>query len=178
MKGLIDRWCPRAELIEGRFRGSTGLRLRAEIPKICIELNEKGCDVFSFITDANNADWTRVAKQQSELVPAEFEHCTVSGVAARNIESWLCADKGWISQETDRNASDFDIEDPKGVFQSALGITGYDKKEAEIASLVLRAPLKNWIQYSSSFERFYKNARKLANSLNCSMPDELSPRGG
>lgn len=121
VQGLIDRWCPQAELIEGRFRGSTGLRLRVEIPQICIELNEKGCDVFLFITDANDADWMRVAKQQSELVPAQFEHCTVSGVADRNIESWLCADKEWIAQETSRNASDFDVDDPKGVFQLFIG---------------------------------------------------------
>ncbi len=39
VKGLTDRWCPQAEFIEGRFRGSTGLRLRAEIPQICIVLS-------------------------------------------------------------------------------------------------------------------------------------------
>jgi hypothetical protein len=165
VKGLTGRWCPQAELIEGRFRGSTGLRLRAEIPKICIELNEKGCDVFLFLTDANDAVWTEVAKNQSRLVPAQFKH-------------WLCADKEWIARETGHSANDFDVEDPKGIFESVLGITGRDKKETEIASLVSRAPLKNWIQHSASFERFYRNARKLANALNCAMPDELAPRGG
>ncbi len=173
VKGLVDRWCPHAELIEGKFRGSTGLRLRAEIPQICAELREKGCGVFLFITDANDADWTEVVKQQSKLVPEQFKHCAISGVADRNIESWLCADKEWISQEIGCLAKAFDIEDPKGVFQSALGITGYDKKEAEIASLVCRAPFKNWIQNSQSFARFYRDARRLANFLKCSMPDEL-----
>ncbi|MGH9844983.1 MAG: hypothetical protein ACREEM_40215 [Blastocatellia bacterium] len=177
VKGLADRWCPQAELIEGRFRGSTGLRLRAEIPKICIELSEKGCDVFLFLTDANTAAWKEVAKNQSKLVPARFKHCTLSGVADRNIESWLRTDKEWIARETGRSASDFDVEDPKGIFESALGITGRDKKETEIASLVSRAPLKNWIQHSKSFERFYRDARKLANSLKCSMPDELTQPG-
>lgn len=100
VKGLADRWCPQAELIEGRFRGSTGLRLRAEIPKICIELSAKGCDVFFFLTDANDAVWTEVVKQQRKRVPAQFKHCTVSGVADRNIESWLCTDKEWIARET------------------------------------------------------------------------------
>lgn len=77
-----------------------------------------------------------------------------------------------------RSADDFDVEDPKGIFQSALGITGRDKKETEITSLVRRAPLGNWIQYSVSFKRFYRGARKLANALNCAIPDELAPRVG
>lgn len=173
VRGLAERWCPKAELVEGRFRGSTSLRLRAEIPQVCIELDQKDCDVFLFLTDANDADWTEVSSAQGRRVPAEFEHRTVSGVADRNIECWLCRDKDWIAQQTGRDPDSFNVEDPKHAFQSALGITGRDRKELEIA-LVMRAPLKSWIQNQVSFERFYRSARRLANSLNCDMPDELS----
>jgi hypothetical protein len=32
LKGLQRRWCPSAELLEGRFRGTTGQSARREIP--------------------------------------------------------------------------------------------------------------------------------------------------
>lgn len=170
--GLKERWCPSAALVEGRFRGSTGLRLRAEIPQICRELDWRGCQAMVFLTDANKRPWREVGASQRERVPPEFAHRTVSAVADRNVECWLCADRDWIAGKTGRPASEFDGVDPKGVFELALGISRRNRNEAEISSLVREAPLGNWIARSPSFEDLYEKARRMRRSVECSIPNE------
>ena len=46
LHGLRDRWCPQAELVEGRFRGQV---LRSQIAKECRILTEKGADLIVFL---------------------------------------------------------------------------------------------------------------------------------
>jgi hypothetical protein len=46
INGLKERWCEKATLIEGHFRGSTHLSQRREIAKICHELNSKEADLL------------------------------------------------------------------------------------------------------------------------------------
>jgi len=53
LEGLRRRWCPQAELIEGRFRGRSGQSQRREIPQTCLELVTKGTEVVVFLRDAN-----------------------------------------------------------------------------------------------------------------------------
>jgi len=178
--GLQRRWCPEAELVQGRFRGTTGLRLRAEIPSICSELDAKGCAVIVFLTDANTSASDKVAeieRTQKRHVSPVLASRVLSGVAARNIESWLCCDRNWIAGQTQRDPADFSVDDPKRVFESAMNITPSNRQEAAIADLVSDAPLKQWISRSRSFERFYEDARTLSQSalgksLGCSMPNE------
>ena len=175
LTGFKQRWCPNAELIPGRFRGSTKLRLRAEIPQICQELDNKGCTVMVFLTDANTSipqDVLRIAQAQQGHVPVQFSHRVLSGVTARNVECWLCADSNWIAGETGRTAAEFDVENPKGVLEAALGINSRDRKEELIASLVQKAPVKQWILRSRSFERFYDDARNLGQTSGCAIPNE------
>jgi hypothetical protein len=178
--GLQRRWCPNSKLIEGRFRGTTDLRLRAEIPMICRELEAKQCDIIVFLTDANSdslQDLGEIERNQKQKVPPEFIPRVLSGVAARNVESWLCADRDWIAGVTGRIPAEFDVGDPKGVFESAMEITSSNKREDAIADLVRRAPLRQWITRSRSFERFYDEARLLGQSawgksLQCAIPNE------
>jgi hypothetical protein len=174
ISGLKERWCPQAELVEGRFRGSTGLSLRREINKICLELNSKGCDIFVFLTDSNNQTWREVLRGQIERVPNEFRYRALCGVAERNIECWLCADADWIANRTGKASIDFRVDDPKSIFNKAMGVSARDSKETEIASLIADVPMKNWIARSESFAAFYREARRIGNSINCLMPDEQS----
>lgn len=155
LNGLNQRWCPHAQLIEGSFRGTSGLSQRREIPKICIELVAKGAEFIVFLRDANNEDWREVLKTYEGHCRADHKHLTIFGVCDRNIECWLCADVGWIAKETGHQPSEFRMTDPKEAFEKAMHITGFDRKEQEIALLVKRAPLRNWLS-NRSFEEFYE----------------------
>jgi hypothetical protein len=59
------------------------------------------------------------------------------------------------------------VDDPKNVFESAMRITTFDKKEDEIASLVSKAPLHRWLSSSKSFEAFYDAVRQKSKSFAC-----------
>jgi len=154
LHGLKQRWCPHAELVEGSFRGTSGLSQRREIPKVCIELIAKGVELIFFLRDANNENWREVLQAYEGDCRTEHKHLTIFGVCDRNIECWLCADADWIAKETGRRPDEFRVTDPKEIFEKAMQITGFDRKEQEIATLVQRAPLRNWLT-NRSFEEFY-----------------------
>jgi len=154
LNGLNQRWCPHAQLIEGSFRGTSGLSQRREIPKVCIELVAKGAELIVFLRDANNENWREVLQAYESDCRAEHRHLTIFGVCDRNIECWLCADADWIAKETGRQPDEFRVTDPKEVFEKTMQITGVDRKEQEIAMVVQRAPLKNWLS-NRSFKEFY-----------------------
>ncbi|GAB4420101.1 MAG: hypothetical protein Fur0044_16850 [Anaerolineae bacterium] len=172
LEGLRRRWCPEATLIEGAFRGASHISLRRDIPKICLELAHKGAKVFVFLTDANSQDWRQVRQHESELIPSEFRHLTLYGVADRNIECWLAADRTYLAQQLGISPKVLKVDDPKDIVEKELGITRHDKREEEIASLVYNAPLHNWLKKSSSFEAFYEDARILSKQEGVSIPNE------
>ena len=122
------------QLVEGAFRGTSGLSQRREIPKVCIELIAKGVELIVFLRDANNEDWREVLKAYEGGCRAEHQHLAIFGVCDRNVECWLCADADWLAKETQREAAAFRVDDPKSAFEQAMGITGSDKKEPEIAA--------------------------------------------
>jgi hypothetical protein len=106
---------------------------------VCIELIAKGVELIVFLRDANNEDWRDVLEADEERCRSGHKHLTIFGVCDRNVECWLCADPDWIAHETQRQPTEFRVENPKDVFQEAIGIRGSDKEE-EIALLVLRGP--------------------------------------
>jgi hypothetical protein len=170
--GLKERWCPHAQLIQGAFRGTSGLSQRREIPKVCIELAAKGAEVIVFLRDANNEQWRQVLVAYEGDCRPEHRHIAVFGVCERNVECWLCADAEWIAKETHGEAAAFRVDDPKSAFAGAMGITGFDKKEQEIASLVQRAPLKNWLS-NPSFKEFYDRLRAKSKERGCRIENLL-----
>jgi hypothetical protein len=172
LKGLRQRWCPDAELIEGSFRGASGLSLRRDIPRICRELDHKGASVAVFLTDANKQDWRQVKQQESNCVPPEFSYRTLYGVADRNIECWLAADRDYLARRLGISPGPLKASDPKGVFEHTLGITSYDRKEEEIAAIVCDAPLWSWLKLSPSFESFYEDAWLLSKRQRYVIPNE------
>ena len=157
--GLKDRWCEDAEMIEGAFRGSTGLSLRRELAKICDDLfSQKRCDVIVFLSDADNANWREIQRREVGKLPDPIRPFAVYGMADRNIECWLCADAQYIAEKTHRAVAGFNVDDPKGAFESAMGVSRDDKRESEIAQLVRDAHahvLQRWLRKSKSFKDFY-----------------------
>lgn len=154
LKGLRNRWCPGVELIEGQFRGRSGQSQRREIRKTCTELISKGADLIIFMRDANDENWREVMKEDRNRCESSRCHIAVFAVCDRNIECWLCADRDWIAKRCGRTSAEFAVSDPKGVFESALEISTFDRKEDDIASIVCEAPLNNWLR-NRSFEVLY-----------------------
>ncbi|OHB77500.1 MAG: hypothetical protein A2Z25_23615 [Planctomycetes bacterium RBG_16_55_9] len=168
LKGLQIRWCPDAELLEGRFRGTSGQSQRREIPNTCVEIVFKGADIIVFLRDANDEQWRDVLKKDQDRCHSEHQHLTIFSVCDRNVECWLCADADWIAKETGKAPSDFRVPYPKRAFESALGISSFDRKEEEIAQLVTKAPLKNWLT-NRSFEDFYNQLWQKSKEHGCSI---------
>ena len=172
LEGLRMRWCRDAALIEGSFRGASSISLRRDIRRICRELGHKGASVVVFLADAKEQDWRQVKRRESDCVPVEFQHMTLYGVADRNIECWLAADRDYLAGCLNIPPKALDASDPKGVIERALGVTSYDRKEEDIALMVHDAPLRNWLNRSPSFEAFYEDARVLGKREGCSIPNE------
>ena len=134
--GLKDRWCEDAEMIEGAFRGSTGLSLRRELAKICKDLFwHKSCDVLVIVSDADVANWRTVQRREVKKLPDDMQSIAIYGMADRNIECWLCADPHYIAEKTGRAAVDFDVDDPSGAFKSAIDIAEPKHQKRQIITL-------------------------------------------
>lgn len=180
LSGLKERWCAGAEMIEGAFRGSTGLSLRRELAKICDELFfQKACDVIVFLSDADGADWRTIRSNELNKLPDAIRPFTVYGMADRNIECWLCCDPHYVVERTGRETGDFAVDDPKGAFQSAMDISRDDKRESEIAAFVREAcvgVLQRWLQNSRSFEDFYDQLWTVSRQRECDI-DNLRESG-
>ena len=169
--GLKERWCEDAEMVEGEFRGSTGLSLRRELAKICDDLfGQKGCDVIVFLSDADEADWREIQRREVGKLPDSIRPFAVYGMADRNIECWLCADAQYIAEQTGWEAEQFAVDDPKGAFESAMHVSRDDRRESEIAQFVREARadvLQHWLDKSRSFEDFYDQLLAVSRQREC-----------
>jgi len=168
LKGLQQRWCPAAALLEGRFRGTTGQSARREIPNVCVELCAKGADLIVFLRDANLEDWRVVVRAEENRCRPEHRHLAIFGVCDRNVECWIAADPDWLAQETAHSPEEFRGHDPKDAVWAALGIVGRDRKETEIIALVQRAPLCNWLN-NASFADFYDKLWQKSKEHRCAL---------
>lgn len=172
VRGLRERWCPYAELVEGHFRGTTGQSRRRELARICEELALKGADVLLLLSDANGRPWREVLREERALVPDLRHEQAIVAVADRNVECWLCADRGYVSATVGKPGAAFDVADPKGPLESALGITRANRQEPQIASFVKEAPLHEWLK-NESFRDFYEQARRMSQRLGCPIQNLL-----
>ena len=166
LKGLRERWCPQAQMIEGHFRGSTDQSRRRELPRICVELQLHGVDCIVLLTDANAAPWREVLRGEEDRCRPEHRHLAIFGVCLRNVECWLAADADHIANHFGKPRHEFTTEDPKDAVESAFGITAREKKEDEIARFVCEAPLRHWL-CNQSFEHFYEALREKSRELGC-----------
>ena len=173
VRGLAKRWCPDAELAEGRFRGSSMESFRREIRKSLTGLKDgKECDVLIVLTDADANPWRAVKTRESSRIPNDCEHLTLFGVAHRNIECWLAIDRGALASELGCRVEEIPVlpKDPsgfvKGGFERRARSEGQDVQEC-VSDYVERASLRSWIEGSDSFGDFYEDARSLALQTKC-----------
>jgi hypothetical protein len=166
--GLRDRWCARAELVEGRLRGSSETSRRREIGKTCSEFKFKDVDAMIFLTDANQREWREVQREERARLPSDCQHRSMVGIPDRNIECWLCAEPGWLGKRLGVNPDLLRVDDPKGIFNSTLGISRDDKQETTIAEIVKAAPLWSWLN-NTSFEDFYQQVWQQSKQHGCTI---------
>ena len=173
LRGLRDRWCPQAELVEGRFRGQLP---RSQIAKECRMLSAKGVDLIIFLRDANLEDWRDVLRADEAKCPQESRHLAVFGVCDRNAECWLAADADHLSSRIGRPRHELQSQDPSPFVKAGFGMVGFDKeqKEPEVASYVASAPLSNWLT-NKSFENFYDQLWQRSKEFRCQIENLRDP---
>jgi hypothetical protein len=133
----------------------------------------KGADLIIFLRDANDEKWREALKNEESRCAAESRHLAVFGVCDRNVECWLCCHCEWIAKQTGIQPNEFRVGDPKGIFELALEISGPDRKEEAIATLVKDAPtevLRHWLT-NRSFEDFYGKLWQQSKRLRERFPD-------
>ncbi len=177
VKGLAKRWCPDAELAEGRFRGASRESFRREIAKSLWALKYQGCDILVVLTDADANRWRDVKRRESDRIPEDCKHLTLFGVADRNIECWLAIDRGVLARELKCRVEDIPRNDPSNFVKRHFGLPGSNKLDkddakARVCNYVAEVSLRTWIKDSKSFEDFYEDARDLATQNGCSFPNE------
>ena len=175
--GLARRWCPDAEMAQGKFRGSTITSFRREIKKALLDLRDsKACDILVVLTDSDVNPWREVKKREWDRVPVDCRHMCVFGVAERNIECWLAIDRGALAKELQCDSSDIPNDDPSGFVKKRFDLGQRDAARAEakdrVSRFVKAAPMKSWIEGSRSFEEFYEDIRRLAVQRKCNLPNE------
>lgn len=174
--GLIQRWCPAAKCEAGRFRGASGVSLRREIPKVCLELAEKGCDFIIMLTDSDKQRWQSVLRRESLRIPVDYEHMTVFGVAHRNIGWWIALDKGELANELGVSATDIPHPDPSGFIDRRFGllVRGAQRKHNQdrLSRFVANVPMGRWLK-QASFKAFYDATRAMSQRNNCTIPMEI-----
>jgi hypothetical protein len=171
LSGLRDRWCPGAEL---RMIGLRGTQLRPrDYPKVCAEAILKGDNFIVILTDSDVGDWEAIREREMTYLSGLCELDYIVGVCARNVESWLCADTEDAARQLGWPAEAFDVDDPKPVFEKAIGITRDDNKVDEIAAMVRNAPPLKRAFSNRAYKRFYEDARDIAQRRGCPMRNEL-----
>jgi hypothetical protein len=165
LQGLKTRWCPHAQLVQGKFRGEFR---RREMANACFELQSKGADLIVLLRDANDEAWREVAREDAKACGSAHQHMVVVGVCDRNVECWLVNDTQYAEKRIGCPAADFSKPDPKNAFNRAMGITALDSKEPEISEYVQFAPLDRWLS-NKSFEDFYESLRLQSKRLDCKL---------
>ena len=179
--GLAKRWCPDAELEEGRFRGSSKESFRREVANSLTDLkSHKRCDIIVVLTDADANRWQDVKRRESDRIPEDCKYLTLFGVADQNIECWLAIDPGALARELGCSVEEIPTDNPSNFVKQHFGLTDRDTKQnakARICDYVAQASLKTWIEDSDSFEDFYQQARRWAARNECSIPNERESEG-
>jgi hypothetical protein len=178
VRGLAKRWCPGAKLAPSKFRGESGVSFRREIARALRDLRDnRRCDYLVVLTDSDKRSWREVKRREWEHVPDDCRHLCVFGVADRNIECWLAANRDAIARELGCSADEIPKEDPSGFVKRAFGLGGRDagreSAKKRVVHFVIGAPLWSWIDQSESFQDFYKDVRALAARGECRVPNEL-----
>ena len=162
IRGLAGRWCPHVELAGGKFRGSSRESYRRELKKTLVDLyDDKECDILVVLTDGDNNRWQDVKREELQRIPEVYQHVTLLGVADRNVECWLAADRAALADELECDVDDIPHADPSGFVKRRFGLSNRVTKpegKQRIIDYVRGASLRVWIHGSSSFSATEKYA--------------------
>ena len=100
----------------------------------------------------------------------------ILGVAERNIECWLAANRAALATEFGCPPDEIPADDPSGFVKRRFGLTGRDPgrevAKDRVKQFILTVSIKRWIEESESFAAFYDDARTLSAQLKCDLPNE------
>jgi len=168
VRGLRDQLCPRADLLQGSFRGSSGARRKAELRRTCVVLAAMGADVIVDLNDANELAWHQRRDQERQCASPEHLPLLVFGAPEPNIESWLVADVAAFAGHTGVRCA-HRPPDAKPLVERAFQVTGTNRRTAEITAFVAHANLQLWESSDNSFRGFIRECRDMAHRLGCTL---------
>lgn len=178
LRGLHNRWCPNADLVVGRRRGTSKKSLRRELKQYLTGLRDRDqCDLLVCLTDCDShgKGWRDIKKNETAKVPQDCKHLTVYGVADRNLECWMALDGQALAAFLGCAEGELPRDDVSGFVKRRLEIETRDKRDEakeRIRAFVKVAPLKTWIIRSDSFAAFYQDLRAFALQQSCDFPNE------
>ncbi len=180
VRGLAARYCPHAKLVSGRYRGSTGTSIRRELKRSMTGLfgGESRCDYVVVLRDANKENWKTVLKRETEVIPKEYRHAVLMGVASENIEDWLAADRAALAKALGCNEAEMPLERLAGwvkhQFQALAARTSPTSPvSSRVAQFVSKAPLREWLRNSESFNQFWDDVFQFSKRVDgCDIPNE------
>lgn len=177
VKGLSERYCPKAVLAKGKFRGASAPSLRRDLRIALLDLrNNHSCDYLVVLTDADDAEWHDIYKREWDKVPIDCKHITVFGVANRNIECWLSIDRSALAAELGCKAEDIPTDNPSGFVKRKFGVgsrgTERQAGKERIEKFVSEVSFYNWLQNCKSFEHFWDQIYTLSKQSDCTIPNE------
>ena len=172
VKGLAEKCCPDATLAPGKFRGSSGLSLRRDMPNALKDLHDNhDCDYLVVLTDSDEEEWRTIHRNESERIPVELHHCTVFGVANRNIECWLALDRNALAEELGCKPNDFPSDNPSGFVKKRFGVSSRGPQGMErIQRFVVSSDFSNWL-HDKSFKHFWEQIFQLSKHETCDIPN-------
>ncbi|MCX7425048.1 MAG: hypothetical protein NTW96_05395 [Planctomycetia bacterium] len=166
--GLAERWCRRAALAPGKFRGRSRESFRRELANALRDLRDHwACDVLVVLTDSDTSPWREVKTRERNRVPPDCQYMSVFGVAERNIECWLAADRGALATELGCRPEEIPTEDPSDFVKRRFRLGERDEGRVDAknriqAFVAAAAPLRTWIEGSESFQSFCEDVMDLA----------------
>ena len=176
VEGLLDRWCPAAELVSLMFRGNKAKCLRPDVRlALSVCFNNDLCDYVVWVTDADDRGWHRKRNEELDRCPDGWKNYILIGVPDRNVECWLALNRSAIAELCNCEQDKIPRDDPSGFIQRRLHTgerddEGRQGREA-IKEFVSHVGLKQWLD-DHSFDSFYTDVRAKANEHGCSIPDE------
>ena len=140
---------------------------------------KEGVDLILRFTDADRNRWQDIQRHELKVFPDEVSEILVCGVAVENVEQWLALDPAYISEALSiDNLAAIPADQKTAVIKKAIARQRHpDEPVHEVtARLVANAPtevFQRWLKSDDALRVFYQDCRRVAASVNCTVPNEL-----
>ena len=178
LRGLKERYCRTAQLVEGIYRGRSGATIRRELTiELPLLFKKEDCVFVVVLTDSNDQDWMTIFNREFNKVPVDLRYKTIYGVAQRNIECWLCLDRDALARRLNCEPQELDVPDPSRVVKRRFGFVRdpFENEQAEhlVSDFVSDSAYHTLTNRSSSFKHFWNQVREKAALANCQLSGSL-----